>query len=464
MPKCLVDPVDGAVPVHAVASDAFVDWLKGQDSRTQAWVDGADYTAEAGQTLLVPGGDGGLDRVIYGLGHEPGPWTWAALFKALPKTKTFKIITELDSTRANDAALGFALASYSFDRYRTDQEKEPDGPFMVWPPGVDQAAVRRAYGATVLVRDLVNTPASDLGPEQLAKAAKELAEASKAEYCDIVGVDLIREGFPAIYAVGRGSEDSRAPRLIDFSWGRSDAPKVTLVGKGVCFDTGGLDIKSAAGMKLMKKDMGGAAHVLALASMVMAANLDVRLRVLIPAVENSVSDSAMRPLDVVATRKGLTIEIGHTDAEGRVVLADALALASEEKPDLILDFATLTGAARVALGPDLPALFCNDDDLANDILKASEATADPLWRLPLYQPYKKQTKGKVADLRNDTDSPYAGAIMAGLFLESFVDDGLAWAHVDLMAWNTQSRPGRPEGGEALSLRAMYLMLENRFAY
>ncbi|MBL4877109.1 MAG: acetolactate synthase small subunit [Cohaesibacteraceae bacterium] len=274
---------------------------------------------------------------------------------------------------------------------------------------------------------------------------------------------LVEVSRTGIAAVGRGSEESRAPRLIDFTWGRSDAPKVTLVGKGVCFDTGGLDIKSAAGMKLMKKDMGGAAHVLALASMIMAAKLDVRLRVLIPAVENSVSDGAMRPLDVVATRKGLTIEIGHTDAEGRVILADALALASEDQPELILDFATLIGAARVALGPDLPALFCNDDGLANEILAAGEQTADPMWRLPLHQPYKSQIKGTVADLRNDNNSPYAGAIMAGLFLESFVGSGRSWAHIDLMAWNLKSRPGRPEGGEALGIRALYKVLEDRYA-
>lgn len=289
-----------------------------------------------------------------------------------------------------------------------------------------------------------------------------MAEASGAAYGEIVGVDLIREDFPAIYAVGRGAEDGRAPRLVDFTWGREDAPKVTLVGKGVCFDSGGLDIKSAAGMKLMKKDMGGAAHALALASMIMALGLDVRLRVLVPAVENSVSAAAMRPLDVIATRKGLSVEIGHTDAEGRVILADALALASEDQPDVLIDFATLTGAARVALGTQLPALFSNDDALATEILDAGIAAADPLWRLPLWQPYKKQTKSKVADLKNDTDSPYGGAITAALFLEAFVGAGTAWAHVDLMAWNTASQPGRPEGGEAMSLRAIFAALKARF--
>jgi len=463
MPKCLVDPTEGAVPVHAVTTENFAVWLKDQDTHTQTWVKESHYRGDANTTLLLPGPDGALIGIIYGLGQEPGPWAWAGLYDGLPKAGVFKIASDIAEVQANDIALGFALASYSFDCYQTDAKSKQDGPNLVWPEGSNQGHVQRTFGATTLVRDLVNTPASDLGPAQLAQAAKELADASSAEYSEIIGVDLIREGFPAIYAVGRGSEESRAPRLVDFTWGRSNAPKVTLVGKGVCFDTGGLDIKSAAGMKLMKKDMGGAAHVLALASMIMAAKLDVRLRVLIPAVENSVSDGAMRPLDVVATRKGLTIEIGHTDAEGRVILADALALASEDQPELILDFATLTGAARVALGPDLPALFCNDDGLANEILAAGEQTADPMWRLPLHQPYKSQIKGTVADLRNDNNSPYAGAIMAGLFLESFVGSGRSWAHIDLMAWNLKSRPGRPEGGEALGIRALYKVLEDRYA-
>lgn len=469
MPSCLIDPTDTAVPVHALKPDDFAAWLGDQDAAMKAWIDAAGFTGKGGKALSLPGPHGALKAYVYVIGGDDGrggPWGWAALYGALPKGGIFQIGSELSEADVNDAALGFALASYEFDRYRQSKDEDEDthtGPYLVWPTGADQAYVRGAYGATSLVRDLVNTPASDLGPAELAHAAKDLAEASGAEYSDIVGVDLIREGFPAIYAVGRGAEDNRAPRLVDFSWGRVDAPKVTLVGKGVCFDSGGLDIKSAAGMKIMKKDMGGAAHALGLASMIMAANLDVRLRVLIPAVENSVSDAAMRPLDVIASRKGLSIEIGHTDAEGRVILADALSLACEDQPDLILDFATLTGAARVALGPEVPALFCNDNDLAMDILAAGETTHDPLWRMPLHQPYKKMIRGKVADLRNDTDSPYAGAIMAALFLESFVEDGIPWAHVDLMAWNPSAKPGRPEGGEAMCLRAMFKTLKNRFA-
>jgi len=364
--------------------------------------------------------------------------------------------------------LGFALASYRYDRYRPKSSDEDDdedkiSPYLVWPAGCDRDAVRAAHGATTLVRDLVNTPASDLGPAELAQAAEDLANASGATYSEVVGVDLIRQDFPAVYAVGRGAEESRAPRLITFTWGREDAPRVTLVGKGVTFDTGGLDLKPAAAMKLMKKDMGGAAHALGLASMIMAMDLDVRLHVIIAAVENSVSGGAMRPQDVIATRKGLSVEIGNTDAEGRVILADALALACEDQPDVLVDFATLTGAARVALGTEIPALFSNDDALAEDILTGARATADPLWPLPLHAPYKQMTKSKIADLRNDTDSPYGGAITAGLFLQAFVNEDVSWAHVDLMAWNVSSQPGKPEGGEAMSMRAIFAALAKRFS-
>ena len=471
MPSCLIDPIASAIPVHAVSQEAFAVWREAQDARLQAWIKAVGFKAKGGQALLLPGTDGTVERVVYVLDDEGlgGPWAWAALQGQLPKDGTYVIEDALDATAATDAALGFALADYTYDRYRAGSENETEvaGPSLVWPDMADRAYVRAAHGATRLVRDLINTPASDMGPAELAHAAHELAEASGAQFLEIVGVNLIREGYPAIYAVGRGAEDGRAPRLIDFSWsrqdGKPDAPKVTLVGKGVCFDSGGLNIKSTSGMKLMKKDMGGAAHALALASMIMALGLDVRLRVLIAAVENSVSATAMRPSDVVATRKGLSVEIGNTDAEGRVILADALALASEDEPQVVLDFATLTGAARVALGAELPALFCNDERLAGQILAASTKTADPLWRLPLWQPYKKQIKSKVADLKNDTDSSYGGAITAALFLQAFVGQDIAWAHVDMMAWNQSSQPGRPEGGEAMGLRALYAMLQDRYA-
>ncbi|MEK9725322.1 MAG: leucyl aminopeptidase family protein, partial [Rhodospirillaceae bacterium] len=313
---------------------------------------------------------------------------------------------------------------------------------------------------TGLIRDLINTPAVDMGPDGLAAAAAKVAKAHRARIKVIVGNDLLKKNYPAVHAVGRAHD--RAPRLIDITWGNARAPKVTLVGKGVCFDTGGLDIKSAAGMRLMKKDMGGAAHVLGAAAWIMAAKLKVRLRVLIPAVENSIAGNAMRPGDVVPTRKGLTIEIGNTDAEGRVILSDALAEAAIEKPELIVDFATLTGAARVALGPELPALFCTDDRLADDLLAAGTAATDPFWRMPLWAGYDRLVDGKVADVNNAPEGGHGGAITAALFLQRFVEPDVPWAHIDLMAWNGSNRPGRPEGGEAMGLRALCGMLANRY--
>ncbi len=301
-----------------------------------------------------------------------------------------------------------------------------------------------------------------MGPAELAAAAERLAAEHGAAMRVVVGDALLAENYPCIHAVGRAAAASRQPRLVDLTWGDAAAPRVTLVGKGVCFDSGGLDLKPSSGMKLMKKDMGGAAHVLGLASMVMAAGLPVRLRVLIAAVENAVSGDAMRPLDVLATRKGVTVEVGNTDAEGRLVLADALWEAGRDKPELLVDVATLTGAARTALGPDLAALFSNDESLAADLLGAGEAAHDPLWRLPLFKPYRRMLDSKVADLANVSDSPYAGAITAALFLQEFVPPGTAWAHLDVLAWNPAGRPGRPDGGEALGLRALYAVIAQRF--
>ena len=317
--------------------------------------------------------------------------------------------------------------------------------------------------ATFLVRDLINTPASDMGPADLAESAKAAADDGGATIRILVGEELLEKGFPAIHAAGRAAAPDRAPRLIDFTWGDGGSPKVTLVGKGVCFDSGGLDLKPAANMKLMKKDMGGGAHVLGLASMIMDAKLPVRLRVLIPAVENSVSGNALRPLDVVPTRKGISIEIGHTDAEGRVILADALFEASSDEPDLIVDFATLTGAARVALGAELPAFYTNDDNVAKALDKHGTDLSDPLWHMPLFEPYRRLIDGKVADITNSADTPLGGSITAALFLQEFVEPEIPWLHIDLMAWNTSSRPGRPEGGEAMGMRAVYALIAERFA-
>ncbi len=354
-------------------------------------------------------------------------------------------------------ALGWALATYAFARYSA---KTRPSAALVWPQGADRGRVERLARAAFLARDLANTPAGDMGPEELAAEAARVAKAAGARHRVIVGDDLLTENYPTIHAVGRAS--TRAPRLVDITWGDAAAPKVTLVGKGVCFDTGGLDLKTASGMRLMKKDMAGAAIVLGLAQAIMDAGLPVRLRVLLPCVENSVSGNAMRPLDIVRTRKGLTVEIGNTDAEGRLILCDALADASTEKPELLIDMATLTGAARVALGPELAALFCNDEALAHGLLDAAEAEEDPMWRMPLWRSYRKMIDSKVADINNVSESPHAGAITAALYLQEFVEPGVPWAHLDVMAWNPQSRPGRPEGAEATALRALYAHIAQRF--
>jgi leucyl aminopeptidase len=330
----------------------------------------------------------------------------------------------------------------------------------VWPADADRGRVERLAAAVFLARDLANTPAGDLGPEELASEAVRVAKAAGGRHRVIVGDDLLAENYPTIHAVGRAS--ARPPRLVDIVWGDPAAPKVTLVGKGVCFDSGGLDLKTASGMRLMKKDMAGAAIVLGLAQAIMDAGLPVRLRVLLPCVENAVSGNAMRPLDIVRTRKGLTVEIGNTDAEGRLILCDALAEASTEKPELLLDMATLTGAARVALGPELAALFCNDEGLAQGLLEAAEAEEDPMWRMPLWRPYRKMIDSKIADINNVSESPHAGAVIAALYLQEFVDPQIPWAHLDVMAWNPQSRPGRPEGAEATALRALYAHIAQRF--
>ena len=455
-------PGRGAIPIVAVTPKGFAVWLKREPERVRRWVRDMAFRGETGAVLALPGADGGLARVVACLPERPEPWDFAALPDKLPAAR-YCLEPEPDATTATAAALGWALAGYRFARYRKTSGKAPASAVLAWPRAADRAHVTRTVEATFLVRDLINTPANDLGPAQLAAAARAVAARHGVAASVIAGARLARD-YPAVLAVGRAASRDRAPRLIDFTWGRPNAPKVTLVGKGVCFDTGGLDLKPSSSMKLMKKDMGGAAHALGLAHMIMAAKLDVRLRVLIPAVENSVSSEAMRPLDVLRTRHGLTIEIGNTDAEGRVIMADALAEAARESPRLILDFATLTGAARVALGTELPALFCNDEKLAGDLLAAGEKTGDPLWRLPLWSGYAKQVHGRTADLTNAPEGGYAGAITAALFLERFVEakPPIPWAHLDLMAWNTRSRPGRPEGGEAMSLRALFALLGDRF--
>ena len=438
----------GATPVTAVAREAYDDWLKGQEAAVRDWIGRSGFRPQPGAFCLLPGEAGAVAQVLMVFDAEESIWSFAALPTTLPPG-LYRLDQGLRPGLASRAALGWALGSYSFTRYK---ENPREYPRLVWPKSADRDQVSHTAEAIALVRDLINTPAGDMGPSHLAEAARALAKRHKAKCAVIVGDTLLKRNYPAVHAVGRAAADE--PRLIDLRWG-TRGPKVTLVGKGVCFDTGGLDLKPAAGMKLMKKDMGGAAHVLGLASLIMAEKLPLRLRVLIPAVENAVSGNAFRPLDVLQTRKGLTVEVGNTDAEGRLILCDALTEADGEKPDLLLDFATLTGAARVALGPDLPAMFSNDDKLAGLILRHGAAEGDPVWRLPLFKGYRQGLESKVADLNNISNSPYGGAITAALFLETFVSPGTSWAHFDVMAWNVASRPGRPEGGEAMGLRAVY---------
>ena len=443
-------PADGkAIPITVVKQDSLGEWRAGRSSREKKWLKVNNFNGAPGKSCLIPAADGRLSRVVLGISDPLEIWDTADLARNLPDG-----LYRLSGVRGKEAktraALGWALGSYSFDVYRRPIALNTS---LRWPKGCDTAYVTRAMEATFLVRDLINTPADDMGPSELEKAARALARQHGATFKALHGEQLLAKNFPAIYAIGRASDD--APRLLDMTWGRPRDPKVTLVGKGVCFDTGGLDIKPAAGMKLMKKDMGGAALVLGIAALLMGAKVRVRLRVLIPAVENSIAGNAIRPLDVITSRSGKTIEIGHTDAEGRVILADALSEAAREKPRLILDFATLTGAARIALGTELPALFCNDDLFAERLLQAGTKEQDPMWRLPLWTGYRRLIEGKTADITNAPDSGFGGAITAALFLKEFVEPEVSWAHIDLMAWNAVARPGRPEGGEAMGLRAVY---------
>ena len=400
--------------------------------------------------------DGAVAAALFGTGkQDEGSGLGAgALAKSLPEGNwQFSGAVE----KPELASLGLVLGSYEFSRYT----KKSDTRIRFTPPtGVDAGHLRRAVDGVFLTRDLVNTPTNDMGPDELERAVRQLAKAHKAKVTVVAGDDLLSRNFPMIHAVGRASD--KAPRLIDMVWGEKSAPRVTLVGKGVCFDTGGLDIKPASGMLLMKKDMGGAANVLGLASMIMAAGLKVRLRVLIPAVENAIAGNAFRPGDVLRSRKGLSVEIGNTDAEGRLVLADALALADEEEPQMLIDMATLTGAARVALGPDLPPFYTDDDALAGELAAASAAVEDPMWRMPLWRPYDRNLASKVADINNVTSDGFAGSVTAALFLKRFVEKTTAWAHFDIFAWSPKDRPHGPAGGEAQCIRALERVISARF--
>ncbi len=432
-------------------------WKKNASAVHRNWVDSAGFKAKAGQVCLLPSVSGEIETCLSGMREEG----WLAQLAGLPaKLPAGRYGLECDwSSEARiQAALGWGLACYKFSRYK--KPTRADLPTLVLEEAL-QALVDQLLNAQTLVRDLVNTPTEHMGPKELADAILAEGDAFGADCEVIAGDDLLTKNFPLIHAVGRASD--RAPRLVRLTWGNPNDPLVALVGKGVCFDTGGLNLKSTAGMATMKKDMGGAAHALALARLVMERELPVRLLLLVPAVENSVSGNAYRPGDVLISRNGLSIEIGNTDAEGRLVLADALTLASEEAPELMIDYATLTGAARVAMGPDIPPFFSNRDDVALELQACSQQVEDPLWRLPLYTPYKDMIKSSIADLNNSASSSYGGCITAALFLEHFIDSSRPWVHIDTFAWNQSNKPGRPKGGEALGLRAVFRYLEKRYA-
>jgi leucyl aminopeptidase len=439
-------------------------WLDRQPAPARAWLESTGFKAEKQQLALLPGADGLPQAAVLGLGPLGALdllelWQVAGLPERLPAATTWRAANALSPTAATALALGWAYGSYRFDTYKTPAKSASVRPRLIAPAGADHALVLRIAAATAMARDFINMPASDMTPERLAAAAEQLARASGATPQEVCGDDL-RRGFPAIHAVGQASQ--YAPRLLDFSWGDSGHPKLTLLGKGVCFDTGGLDLKTSAGMALMKKDMGGAACALSLARLVMETKLPVRLRVLVPAVENSLAGNAYRPGDVIRTRKGLTVEIGNTDAEGRLVLCDALALADDERPDLMIDLATLTGAARVALGPELPAVFGTRQETVDALLRHGRQVADPLWQMPLWGGYDDELASKLADLNNVSTSAFAGAIIGALFLRRFVTQTPDWLHVDLFAWNPKERPGRPVGAEAQAVRALYSMLVERY--
>lgn len=439
--------------ITLLTAEGFADWLARQSAATRALATAQRFVAKPDTHLIVPH-DGDV-AVMAGVAKATGPWALAKLAEALPEGQY-----RLEGAEVGANALGWLLGQYRFTRYR---KAEDTGPRVLLTRDVaHRDEVIRLAAATAQVRDLVNMGAGDLGPTELEAEAETLARTHHAQLV-VTGGDALARDYPMIHAVGQAATRERAPRLIELHWGDPAHPRIAIVGKGVCFDTGGLDIKPSAGMRLMKKDMGGAAHALALAGLVMAAGLPVRLHLLIPAVENAVSAASFRPGDVLKTRKGLTVENTNTDAEGRLILGDALTRAGEEKPELILDFATLTGAARVALGPDLPPLFTDDEALATDLLAAAAAEDDPVWRMPLWDGYDDMLKSDIADMVNAPDGGFAGAITAALFLRRFVPNDTAWAHLDVFAWRPSGKPGRPKGGDAYALRAAYRMLKGRYS-
>ncbi len=449
------------VPLFLVEPDDLDAARENLDPPGLAWFEAHAFSGKLGETLPIPGADGAIVAALVGWGdaaaRAKGRFHLAAAARALP-AGSYRLETTLAPDEAEEAALGWLLEGYRFQRFRT----AADAPrrLLAPPEGVDAERLLAIAEATAFGRDLVNTPANVMGPSALEVEARALAEAHGAQIVVRSGDELLDRNFPLIHAVGRAGAEP--PRIIDMLWGERGAPKIAIVGKGVCFDTGGLDLKPATAMRNMKKDMGGAAAALALARMIMARRLRVRLRVTVPAVENAVSATSFRPGDILTSRKGLTVEVSNTDAEGRLVLADAMALVCEREPEILLDFATLTGAARVALGPDLPAMFTPDDALADELMAGAAQARDPLWRLPLWRPYEEDVASSVADLDNAPAGGFAGAITAALFLERFSEGARSWAHFDLFAWNPKAKPGRPMGGEVQAARAAFAMLEARY--
>ena len=459
----LLQPDKGqpAIALQLVDKKTYEAWLGAQPERVRQAAAAHGFKGEGYQLAILPGEKAGWSAVL-GVANVNAlsPWCLARAAEELPEGSY-----RLEKGNPGPAALGWILGQYRFDRYL--KEKSAKGPRVLLtsePAAIEEIA--EIGEATNLVRDMVNVPAGDMGPAEIEAEVRKLAKSAGARVSVTAGEALARE-FPMVAAVGRAAVESRGPRLIEMEYGDNRHPPIAIVGKGVCFDSGGLDIKPASGMRLMKKDMGGAAHALALAQLIVRRRLPVRLHLIIPAVENAIAGDAYRPGDILRSRKGLSVEIGNTDAEGRLILGDALVLAAEGKggkaPELILDFATLTGAARVALGPDLPPLFANDDALANDLLDASEKESDPLWRMPLWSHYEEMLSSDVADIGNAADSPMAGAVTAALFLQKFVPEETPWAHVDTFAWRPSAKPGRPKGGDALGLRAAWKMLKARYA-
>lgn len=455
----LLKPDNGqpAIAIHIIDAAGYEEWLKGQSERVRTALHARRYTPKGYEYAILPGDQADNWSVVTCVANvkELSSWCLAKLAEVLPEG-TYRVA----NGQPGPAVHGWMTAQYRFRRYRKDEN--PVGPRTLLTGEVAQieSAIAMARAVT-LVRDMVNTPTADMGPAELEKIARDIALEHDAQFLVTKG-DELETGYPMIHAVGRAADRANAPRLIEIEWGHEMHPRIAIVGKGVCFDSGGLDIKPSSAMRLMKKDMGGAAHALALAQLIMAARLPVRMHVLIPAVENAVSGNAFRPGDILKSRAGITVEIGNTDAEGRLILADAMARATENRPELMLDFATLTGAARTALGPDLPALFANEDGLADQIARAGKESDDQVWRLPLWKGYTELLKSDVADVSNSGDSPFAGAITAALFLEKFVPLNCAWAHLDTFAWRPTAKPGRPKGGEALGLRAAYHMIQRRF--